>query len=310
LETTEPDLACAYLDELYGGRLRIGTPPDRSLLLTFAHTDAGSLGIGRLRAAADLEFETDGRDDIVISCLRCGRLRTEIGRTDHRFGPGDVYLASQPRTHRVTNIHDADTYPTRVTATVLIDAVGQDTTTAGTWKFLADQPTADGARRWWDTRDYLHALLNNPIAATPLVVGSAARLAAATILAIFPNTLTGHGERAVDRTDAHPAALRRAIAFIDSHLDQDIGITDIARAARVTARTVQLAFRRHLDTTPTAYLRRTRLRAAHRDLLTADPSRGDTVAGIASRWGFATPGHFRALYRATYGTTPRETLTH
>jgi hypothetical protein len=32
-------------------------------------------------------------------------------------------------------------------------------------------------------------------------------------------------------------------------------VADIAAAARVTTRAVQLAFRRHLDTTPTDYLR-------------------------------------------------------
>ena len=68
------------------------------------------------------------------------------------------------------------------------------------------------------------------------------------------------------RTDAHPGTLRRAIAFIDAHCDQDIGLADVARAACVTPRGVQLAFRRHLDTTPTAYLRTVRLAQAHRQL--------------------------------------------
>ena len=37
--------------------------------------------------------------------------------------------------------------------------------------------------------------------------------------------------------------------FIDEHAHQDITAADIAGAARVTIRTIQLAFRRHLDTT-------------------------------------------------------------
>ena len=70
------------------------------------------------------------------------------------------------------------------------------------------------------------------------------------------------------------------------------------------------AFRAHhpLGLTPTEYLRRTRLAAAHADLLRADPTAGDTVREIAARWGFAHPGRFAAAYRAAYGVPPKHTL--
>jgi transcriptional regulator GlxA family with amidase domain len=101
-----------------------------------------------------------------------------------------------------------------------------------------------------------HRVLANPeAAASPLIVGSTARLLAATALATFPNTaLPGPGVR--DRRDASPATLRRAIAFIDEHVHDDIVGAEIAAAAGVTIRAAQLAFRRHLDTTPLGYLRR------------------------------------------------------
>jgi hypothetical protein len=43
--------------------------------------------------------------------------------------------------------------------------------------------------------------------------------------------------------------MRRAVAFIDEHAHEDIAAADIAAAAGVTIRSVQLAFRRHLDST-------------------------------------------------------------
>jgi transcriptional regulator GlxA family with amidase domain len=110
-----------------------------------------------------------------------------------------------------------------------------------------------------------------------------------------------------DRHDAHPANLRRALTFIDENADRGITPTDIALAARVTIRAVQLAFRRHLDTTPTAYLRRVRLDRAHRQLLAADPA-VTTVSSVAMRWGFASHSSFTAQYRATYGVAPSGTL--
>ncbi|MET8121957.1 helix-turn-helix transcriptional regulator [Micromonospora sp. NPDC005189] len=78
-------------------------------------------------------------------------------------------------------------------------------------------------------------------------------------------------------------------------------------AAGVSLRAVQLAFRRHLGTTPMAYLRRIRLVRAHHDLVRADPGQ-ETVSGIASRWGFASHSRFTARYHASYGVPPRETL--
>jgi AraC-like DNA-binding protein len=51
-----------------------------------------------------------------------------------------------------------------------------------------------------------------------------------------------------------------------------------------------------------------RLDRAHHDLLTTNPSRGDTVTAIAARWGFYNSSRFAARYRHTYGVTPRDTL--
>ncbi|MFE3166081.1 helix-turn-helix domain-containing protein [Streptomyces sp. NPDC059224] len=120
----------------------------------------------------------------------------------------------------------------------------------------------------------------------------------------FPNTARTD-PTAQDRGDAHPATLRRAIAYIDDHADQPITVADMAAAVHVTIRTLQYAFRRHLDTTPMACLRRVRLAQAHRDLLAAGSGSGATVA---ARWGFAHPGRFAALYRDAHGTSPADTL--
>ena len=101
--------------------------------------------------------------------------------------------------------------------------------------------------------------------------------------------------------------MRRAITFVDEHAHEEVSLADIAAAARVTIRAVQLAFRRHLDTTPSEYLRRVRLDHAHRDLLAADPAH-DSVTAVAYRWGFASSSRFAAYYRQAYGLPPGRTL--
>lgn len=85
-------------------------------------------------------------------------------------------------------------------------------------------------------------------------------------------------------------------------------VTDVARAAGVGPRALQLAFAHHLGLSPMGYVRRVRLECAHRELQAADPTAGDTVAAIAGRWGFAKPDRFAVAYRAAYGETPSHTL--
>lgn len=107
--------------------------------------------------------------------------------------------------------------------------------------------------------------------------------------------------------DTAAGTLQRAIEFINTHARDDISVADIAAAACVTTRAVQLAFRRYLDTTPLSYLRQVRLEQAHRELLAARPAPG-TVTRIAADWQFTNPSRFTARYRATYGVLPSHTL--
>ncbi|MYW15054.1 helix-turn-helix domain-containing protein, partial [Streptomyces sp. SID2955] len=151
-------------------------------------------------------------------------------------------------------------------------------------------------------------LADPEIADQPLIASTAAQHLAASVLAAFPNTALDEPSRA-DRHDTHPALLRRALAYIDDHADQPVTVADIAGAAHVTVRALQYAFRRHLDTTPLAHLRRVRLAHAHHDLVSADPGGGLTVTEVASRWGFHHPGRFASLYRDTYHRAPHRTLS-
>jgi transcriptional regulator GlxA family with amidase domain len=110
-----------------------------------------------------------------------------------------------------------------------------------------------------------------------------------------------------DQPRAVTGTVGRAVAFIEERAGDDIGVTDIAGAAFVTVRAVQLAFRRYLGTTPLGYLRWVRLERAHQQLLSADPDR-TTVTAVAADWHFTNASRFSAYYRAAYGVSPAQTL--
>jgi transcriptional regulator GlxA family with amidase domain len=105
-----------------------------------------------------------------------------------------------------------------------------------------------------------------------------------------------------------PAAVRRAAAFIDAHAGQPVTLAQIAAAAGVTGRALRYAFRRHYGTTTAGYLRQARLECAHQELAGAEPGDGLTVAAVARKWGWASPGQFTAAYQRRYGQPPSHTL--
>ena len=226
-----------------------------------------------------------------------------------RYGTGELFIMSDPG-----RPHTGRWLPGEIQNCIMDPAtLARAAATAPAWRpgpirFTSLDPRSPAAAsHWWATRSYVADLLGNcEAAAAPLVIASAARLLAAVTLATFPNTaVTDPG--AADRHGARDDTLRRATGYIDEHAHQDITVADIACAARVTVRAVQLAFRRHLDTTPTAYLRRVRLDRAHHDLMTADPTR-TSVTAVAYRWGFPSSSRFAASYRQAYGSSPRRTL--
>ena len=83
--------------------------------------------------------------------------------------------------------------------------------------------------------------------------------------------------------------------------------SDIAQAVGLSVRALDEGFRRHVGSSPMAYLREVRMARAHRELVDSDPDM-TTATLIACTWGFGNYGRFSLAYRRRYGCTPSETL--
>ena len=132
----------------------------------------------------------------------------------------------------------------------------------------------------------------------------------ASILACAEQVVDELGQEPADGPahPAEPANVRRAIAYLEEHATEDVDVADVAAAAGLGTRGLQMAFRRWRATTPLAHLRDIRLAGAHEELLAADSRDGRTVADVASHWRFTHPGRFSVAYRRRYGCSPSETL--
>ncbi|MFI7114903.1 AraC family transcriptional regulator [Amycolatopsis sp. NPDC049868] len=102
-------------------------------------------------------------------------------------------------------------------------------------------------------------------------------------------------------------AVSIALEWIEGHPKRLHTTASLAREADVTARSLQLGFRKHFNMGPMEYLREVRLRRV-RDQLVAAQSDAVTVTEIAAEWGFLHGGHFAARYQRRFGERPSETL--
>ena len=161
-------------------------------------------------------------------------------------------------------------------------------------------PAAAAAWTW--TAAHVQRTLRDPESSgNPIVAGELFDLAVRTLLACFAD-----GPEPEAGLEASPKALRRAIAYLEEHALDAVTVPDVAAAARVSVRSLQSLFRRHLGVSPIEHLHAIRLDAARRELTAgADDS---SVRTVAERWGFGNSGRFARLYRDRFGERPSETL--
>lgn len=310
--TTDPEAAHRYLRETYTAFRPARVEPEGFTFWTETASTDG-FGMGRLRHSGPVQAHCDPPTSFVVVQTLAGGPHhvddgTELVDGSLKLTPtwSDYETGWQDVTVQTTGLDHAEVV--RVAA----ELSGLEPEAVA---FTSAEPVSSALADYWcllSTHVYDDVLASDTLMDAPLVRSSTARHLARTLVTTFPNTAldvlmdpeAGEGGR------AEPATVRRAVEFMDSHAHEDIGLTEIADAARIGARSLQLAFRRHRDSTPLEYLRRVRLESAHRDLLAGDPTRGDRVEAIAARWGFGHPGRFSVIYREHYGRSPSATLRH
>lgn len=101
-------------------------------------------------------------------------------------------------------------------------------------------------------------------------------------------------------------AARKARDYIDSNASEPPTIETVCRAAGVSWRSLNYAFRDIFGVTPKRYLQATRLDGVRKELHRRGPSA--RISDVANAWGFWHMGQFAADYRRQFGELPSETL--
>jgi AraC-like DNA-binding protein len=128
-----------------------------------------------------------------------------------------------------------------------------------------------------------------------------------TLLAALADADELEPDRGDRARKANSLIVKIAEDYALSHAGDPVYVSDLCRAAAVSERTLEYAFKEAMGLRPMAYLIRLRLHRVRQALLAANPG-STTVSAEALNWGFWHFGEFSRAYKQCFGELPSATL--
>ncbi len=132
------------------------------------------------------------------------------------------------------------------------------------------------------------------------------KIAVDNVLELFSANLQDHRRERSEPVHSHRAGSHaRALSYIDRHIaDEKLGADRIAEHLGISRRYLDMLFERH-DETVQSCIRSRRLQNCARELREPNGNRM-SISEIAYGWGFRNAAHFSKVFRAEFGTSPRQ----
>ena len=313
-ESRDPDIAQAHLAGLFGPHAMELPDGARGFDAHQRGGEVSSVGMHRLTYGADaVDVTPEPAEDRILvlqpSIGNVGVSSGEMGVVASAQRPAVLDAGKQYRVHwskhSVAHKFSFDrNMVNEVAANLRGLSVGQVEVEFGEHAPVSPRAVAG----WSRVADLLSGQLSEGGADEfgPLAQVQLARAAVAALLDAYPDA-TRIRDAGEPPCWVAPRSIDRAVRYIEQNAQNPVRLQDIARDAGLSTRALQVAFRRHHDVTPMAFLREVRLRRAHEELSAADPE-VTTVAAVAAKWGFFNPGRFASEFRAAFGQYPKYTL--
>ncbi len=276
--------------------------PRATLSTSLSLRRIGSTSITRLRYGTGVTVAPAGPEEetFLLTVPLAGRGRLRYGREDARVRRGALYLVGPYEPFRFDFSDDYDQLVVR------FDRRRVETVAA---RLTGERP--DGGLRvpleLGEATEPVLGLLDAAVAVAD-APGATAELVGERLEEILIETLLAPRLTA-DRhqVEATSELVRRAQERLLASLDEPTSLTAVAASCGVGLRTLQLAFRRELGTTPGAWIRDARLDRAYLALVEGT-DQTETVTAVALRHGFLHLGEFASRFRARFGVTPSAVL--
>jgi hypothetical protein len=237
-KTVDPERAHAFIRQNYAYHTVRFSGSTQGFI--FAQTMIGAPGFSvvRVRHSMAAKADNDPLGRPLIMQIFSGGFEYIVGRETIRTSRTHPVLLPASRSFQAVWDNYDGGLVTLDPAVVADYAAGASGIDPASLEFTGMRPVSPLMARHWQAvvQHVTHDVLPNPEAmASPLIRGQTQQLLAASMVATFPNTaLDALTDSPADRVE--PTALRRAVAFIDAHAGENIGIAEIAAAARISLR--------------------------------------------------------------------------
>jgi AraC-like DNA-binding protein len=286
---------------------------DGALNMRFNASAGGHMTLGYLTYQAEAELTMPPTEDCyIVNLTIAGATRGSRGDgvRERTAGNERGLVLSPVQNHRVQWTADAEQLHLKITRarleSHLADLVGKPVTKVIDFGFGVDLTSGPG-RGLLRSVCFLAAELDRPAGLAEMP------FARAQLEAYVLSSLLYAGRHQFSAVLADPHNVRRlgrltpVLQYIEANAESDLTPETLARAARVSVRTLHAAFQQQLGESPMAYVRRIRLGRVRAELLRSDPSKV-RVTDVAMRWGFTHLSRFAEQYREQFNELPSVTL--
>jgi AraC family transcriptional regulator len=255
----------------------------------------------RYRAGRRLRWTSEGGADYAALFLLAGRLgwRDGSGRSGE-LGAGGALLAAPGEPLSAAAAAEAELLTLTLAPVFVLDCAARARILRADAAVGFNAPAVAGdARLARHARD-LSDELRGGEAGQELVVSALIEQTLVQLLRRHANV------RRTDNLELSRAGLvdrriRRAVELMHAHLERDLPLGELARAAHLSPFHFARLFKKLTGATPHAYL--ASLRAARAQALLAETDL--SITEVAERVGYASSSHFAKAFRQATGLTPR-----
>ena len=276
----------------------------------FFHRSAGEAGVARMSFGGEVAIHPGKLDNIVlVQSVLTGHEHVISDQLRLNCNPGHATVFNYHRHSFFNHFPGTDKLLVCIDRTLLETmlqrqlgrSIKQDI------YFQPHLPTDTSAGlNWLQTMGWAYSQLSSKSLVSSHLQSQIGEVLASSLLEFHESN---HSQALRDSAEKKvvPAVVRMIEEFMEEHAQEPLTISQIARHAGVTARTVQLSFQRFRGLSPMQFLKEIRLRRVRVELETPQHAHVQ-VSSTALKWGFTHLGRFSSDYKQRFGESPSMTI--
>jgi len=252
------------------------------------------------RAGRRLRFSNAGRTDYAALLLLKGRMRWRVEQNEGEVAEGDALLVAPGDALNATSANSVAFMLITLSSVFVLDCAARARLTRSDSVVAFRANAVERDERLARLARDLAEELREEDAGQELIVAALVEHALVHILRRYANVRRSE-QLELSRVGLVDRRIRLAVELMHAHLDRELSLEEIARAAHLSPFHFARLFKKLTGATPHAYL--ASLRAARAQALLAETDL--SITEIGARVGYMSSSHFAKAFRQATGISPR-----